>query len=269
MRRGAFVAVILASASVAACTPDRDEQERAAAVASAIDTYEIDGTRLFVPRRWERHAIAPATNGVATVAAGGWRRFDRALAATGAQGDRNALLRATSAGQEPHPSDPFFRLQIGFSPRGGDAPGDRAAATLDTRDILHLTYHAPQERTQPYHDLLEGLAPGEGEDVGDGWREVVRPFGGRAMRLRWDDRRWREEGGDRPRHLAASYSEHGLWDHHVALDPAGWSASFRTDGLAPPRWRALHGTAVAIARWLETPPTERDETRLFAWPARH
>lgn len=119
----------------------------------------------------------------------------------------------------------------------------------------------------PYLALLGGLAPDDGDDLGDGWRVVAREFKDRRIWLRFDSADWRRQGGALPRRLAVSWSSssEGIWDHHLVLSPRGWSIDFTTIRLPQAQWRSRHETAEELYDWLRTEPAKRNANARFVW----
>lgn len=247
---------------------------------NVIVPMEIDGATIFVPKAWGVARTAsprPWRNGV-LVGTGGWGQFNPRvgpLELAGDDGDerpQDGIYRASSAGQKVDPRDPFFWLDITFEfplpPVKRNWWGGQKNKRIDhfATDMLELIFHAPGEKPMPYLALLKGLRPEDGSNLGDGWREVTRPYSNQTLRIRFDATDWRTRGGALPRRLAASYSNGGeWWNHHLALSPSAWVMDFETSHLPLSRWRARYVTAGALYDWLRTSPEKRDAARRFEW----
>ncbi|HEX7876809.1 MAG TPA: hypothetical protein VF489_09525 [Sphingobium sp.] len=246
---------------------------------NTIVAMEIDGTKIFVPEAWgvtRTDSPRPWRNGV-LAGTGGWGQFNPSRGPLGAQDDygswpQDGIFRASSEGQKVDPRDPFFWLDITFEfplpPEKRNWWGGRKNERIDhfATDMLELIFHAPGEKPVPYLALLKGLRPEDGSNLGEGWREVTRPYSNKTLRLRFDATDWRTHGGALPRRLVASYSDDGeFWNHHLALSPRGWVMDFETRHLPLSRWRTRYVTAEALYDWLCTSPEKRDAARRFEW----
>lgn len=238
---------------------------------------DADGVHLFVPvawnmvRPWEPR---PWRNGV-RVDTGGWCSAEPWL--------------GPLAGANPLPAGRFYRVVQPREHRADDRRDpcldltvtfefplrprdDRWVARADPAwgfpfgiDRLTLTYRTPgEDRPLPYRDLLADLRPGNGTDVGDGWREVRRTFARQTILLRYDARDWRARGGAAPQRLAAAFDD-TFWSHFMPLDRPRWSASFPTQRLPVRQWRQRYVVAEQLFAWLQTPPDQRNETHRFVW----
>lgn len=244
-----------------------------------IVPLEIDGNTINVPKAWAVGRVdsqRPWRNGVLATGMGGWGQFEPRLGPlelAGADGwPQDGVFRTSSAGQKVDPRDPFFSLSITFEFPLPTAKrnwwGGLSNDPVDhfSTDMIDLTYRTPDEKPAPYLELIDGLHPKDGRDVGEGWREVTRRYSNQTLRLRFDATDWRTRGGALPRRLVASYSKgEESWNHHVALSPRGWSIDFETQHLSLSRWRARYVTAEALYDWLRTPPGKRDSAKRFEW----
>lgn len=234
----------------------------------------IDDTSLFVPIAWNALRLTaprPWPNGL-RIDSGGWGHFEPQSGPISLLAPGQAY-RSDSTGQQKRLGnpDPFFSLSATFefpeSPRPANWwQGVRQAPTYPFNvDLMTLSYRTPTEEVKrPYIELLSGISPKDGDDVGDGWRQVQRQFDRREIKLRFDARDWRTRGGRLPRRIAASFNP-SSWSHFVALDRPRWTAQFQTEKLPVGQWRARYVTVEELFAWLQTPPGKRDEARRFRW----
>ena len=255
------------------CTKQAPSEERRLPAGSVA--LEVDEVRLFVPIAWNAGRpwdSRPWPNGL-QISTGGWGHFTPWLgpiegAERLAPGE---IYRAKSAGQRPDSRETFFNLRVTFEfpppllPRMTWKPRrDRLFFPLSL-DRLTLRYRAPAEDVeQPYMNLLAGLRRDQGQDVGDGWREVRRRFADREVILRFDAADWHSRGGLLPPRMAATFRSR-RWTHFSKLDQPRWTTEFETLDLPVEQWRDRYLIAEELFAWLQTPPGSRDETRRFRW----
>lgn len=253
----------------------------------------IGETTLYVPRSWNRRSRndpRPWPNGL-RVDTGGWGQFQPWLGPLQAAGNYDRPrpgepFRADISAPRPRPDhpDPFFILSVTFEfplPPVRKRPWWASHKITDVYpwgiDQLTYSYRAPADPIErPYVAMLSDLRPGDGRDVGDGWREVLRPFDARSrnplpdqrpktlIKLRFDADDWREHGGTLPRRLAASFSG-PFWSHFEPLSVDRWEASFTSQNLPVDQWRARHETAERLFAWMRTSPRLRDSAERFVW----
>lgn len=249
---------------LAGCSqPNAPPQERPS---DTIVPLAIDGTLLFVPSSWNARRpwdTRPWPNGL-RVDTSGWARWKPRLGPLelAQKLPPGQTYRADSTGQHgrENRADPFFRLTATF-----EFPASGGKAFPFKVDMLTLSYRAPQEvLEQPYTALLNGISIDAGDHVGDGWRELKRPFEGREIAIRFDARDWRIRGGPLPRRLAASFGP-ASWAHYITLKPSRWTAEFDTQRLPVQHWRARYVVTDELFEWLRTEPARRDPSEHFEW----
>jgi hypothetical protein len=246
-----------------------------------IAPLAIDDVTLFVPTKWNRllpWEPRPWPNGL-RIDSGGWGQFEPWLGPLQSAGEYwrpppGKPFRADITARPPQPNypDPFFRLVVTFeypapSPWKKTWWGGRRWQPVFPYEFDQLTYNylAPAEPIDaPYVDLLAGLRPSDGEDVGSGWREVHRVFEKKDIALRFDATDWREHGGALPQRLAASFGE-PIWSHFMPLDQPRWGAAFETQSLPVDQWRSRYQTAEQLFDWLQTAPEKRNPAQRFVW----
>lgn len=240
---------------------------------------EIDGTRIFVPKRWAWTGLGEPSRpqNILYAGTGGWGQFETRVGPLGAVGDHDwpldGIFRAKSVGQPVDDRDPFFSLPITFSfpfppsKRNWWGGVQVQQPYHHTLDVLDISYRAPQEKPMQYRALLSNLRPGDGDAIGDGWRVVTRTYEKQTLYLRFDEIDWRSRNSSLPRRIAVSYRSDtkGIWDHHVQYDPVGWVADFKTINLPLSHWRAKHETAETVFHWLQMAPQKRDRNKRFEW----
>lgn len=236
---------------------------------------KIDGTKLYVPASWSQGRpwdARPWDNGVKVGGTGGWRHFTPWLGPLEGANPlpEGAFYVSDSQAQRKRKGNPdvFFKLTALFE---FPQPPRRSWWRQNERhpgfaiDRLDIIYRAADDRAElPYLNLLAGLVPSDGEDVGDGWREVRRQFDDREIALRFDQTDWLEHGGPLPRRLAASFSPN-FWSHYMPLNAVHWEAHFKSQNLPISQWRSRYETAEELFSWLRTPVEARDHTKRFAW----
>jgi hypothetical protein len=237
---------------------------------------QIDDVTLFVPIAW--NALRPWhprpwPNGLG-IGSGGWGRFTpRGGPLELAEPSKTYVTKSEGQQTRPDRPDPFFFLTVTFEFPAPSMPsrwwGRRRPKTFFpfSFDQLTLSYETAArevERERPYTQVLGGLGPGDGEDVGYGWRQVRRPLANREVLLRFDASDWRARGGPLPRRMAASFGP-PFWSHFATLDRTRWTAAFETQNLPLEQWRARYVTAGELFAWLQTSPERRDPSRRFEW----
>jgi hypothetical protein len=268
---------IVSFALLHACS--RSQPEPRLAVSTRSVALDIDGARLFVPVRWAAGRPwdpRPWPNGV-HISTGGWGSSKPWLGPIEASDDAPGIVfHQNSTGQKKRPGNPdsFFYVTCTFEFPQPPATKTWWGGTQQERafpfdiDQVTLSYFAPSEDIpRPYVALLKGLKATEGESVGDGWREVSRPFDRRQIRLRFDASDWVASGGAMPRHLAASFGP-PFWSHFLLLDRPRWVGGFETLRLPVDQWRARYETTSDVFSWLQRTPETRDERRRFTWWAK-
>lgn len=269
MKRAVFLLTALLATGCKPTVPAVPKPSRSAPLA-------VDGTKLFVPVEWgdgRSWYPRPWQNGL-LVSTGGWCSFTPWLGPIASIVEPlppGQFYRADSAGQHKRPGDNqmFFYLDFTFEsplPSAGLSLWRRSkrvsATTLDT---LSIGYHAPMEKTDfPYVKLLEHIGPNDGEDVGDGWREIKTTFKGRKIAICFDARDWLKQHGSLPRRLASSDGTL-IWYHFERLETQGWIVRFMTQGLPINQWNGRYSTSEELFHWLRTAPDQRDPSKHFVW----
>lgn len=235
----------------------------------------IDDVEMFIPIAWNAGRpwdSRPWPNGL-QIGSGGWAHFTPLLGPL--QGaDAGKIYRETSSGKfPPRPKypDPFFFLTVTFEfpepPLRKSWLGSHREKMFFPFSLDRLTYSyqgLSEDIERPYVELMDGIAPDSGKDVGDGWRELRRPFAKSEILIRFDADDWRAHGGPLPRRLAASFGP-PFWSHFVTFDQPRWTATFDTQNLPIDQWRSRHEIADELLLWLLTSPEKRDPTRRFRW----
>ena len=235
----------------------------------------IDGTKLYVPAAWSQGRpwdARPWHNGVKVGNTGGWGQFAPRLGPLEVANplpDGKFFVLDSKEQRKPKSNlDLCFELVALFEfpqPPKRSWWRQKHPHPGFAIDRLNINYRAADDRAAPpYLKLLQGLVPSDGEDVGDGWREVRRQFDGREIALRFDQTDWLERGGPLPRRLAASFSP-AFWSHYMPLDAVHWEAQFESQELPISQWRPRYETADELFSWLRTPAKTRDLTKRFAW----
>jgi hypothetical protein len=238
---------------------------------------KVDGTALYIPRRWNKQPRSeprPWRNGL-QIDSGGWGSASPRLGpiATAEPLRNGRFYESDSATQSTQPDrhDPFFSLTVTFEfpmpPVEKDWLGRAKVQPVFpfNFDQLEISYNAPKDRVnRPYIELFKGVAPHDGVDVGHGWREVRRSYANRPIVLRFDAQHWRKSGGSLPGRVAASFDP-VFWSHFTALKQERWSETFESQSLPLSEWNSRYDVAEELFTWLQTPPEKRDLTRRFVW----
>lgn len=234
----------------------------------------VDGVKLYVPIDWgavRPWYPRPWRNGL-YVGTSGWGGFEPTLGAIELAKPLGPGLAyvADSRGKKKRKNEEllFFTLHFTFEfPKPTSLWWRLRGGMFFPYDLdrLNINYLSIAERDAPYKQLLAGLRPTDGEDVGAGWRQVREKLDGHQVALRFDAEDWSARGGSLPRHLAASLERSSSWSHYSPLKPVGWAASFRTERLPVALWRERYSTAERLFAWLRTPPHRRDSETRFIW----
>ena len=198
------------------------------------------------------------------------------LGAAGIHGwPEDGVFRTSRVGKPVGASrDPYFTLSITFEFPLPPLERSRSEEWQNRRiapyafDTVDLSLRVPGEKPLPYLALINDLKPGDGVEVGDGWRVVSREYSREKIWIRFDAADWRALGGNAPRRLAAaseSKARAGVWDHQLSLSPHGWGMVFHTQTLPLHQWRSRYTTAEALYDWLRTPPAQRNSSQRFVW----
>jgi len=239
-------------------------------VRQEIVPAEIDGTILYIPAVWAQFQRGVWHNGVQANGVGGWGGSIGLGPYDKLPPDGKFVISSAGKPVKNEPDNSFFNMAVTFEyplpeegPWWNEKPG-YCDGPFDT-DIVNLIYRAPEELPPPYLDLIKGLRPSDGVDVGKGWREISRPTKRGQIVMRFDANDWVKKGDSLPRRLASSSSHGGNWYHLLVLAQPRWAMRFYTEHLPLGRWQARYERAEVLFDWLRKPPAQRDAQIKFRW----
>lgn len=226
----------------------------------------VEDATFFLPKAWSEQPAREENlaNGV-QLSTGGWGQSSPRLGPHSSADGKQPYTYDLSDETYRKSFDPFLRWSFRFEIPRLDRAVEMQKRRYHNLDVLTMAYRSPNERIkQPYEELLSGLVPEHGTDLGGGWREVERELDGRRLRLRFDAEDWRKSGGSRPMRLAAAY-DGTIWDHYQVLSQPGWSASFRTIKYPVSEWTHRYDQIETLFGWMQAKPEDRQQDLRFEW----